>query len=263
MDLNILKTDVTWSSANCVATETGDNTSLNARKISTTRLSDRELMCLDDISAKVPQLLRAGAYEDEITFSEALIELKVKQNAKQLAKLAFQGSITGGTGNLALADGYLEIAKGESGDLAHYATTTGSTLSTIIDDVRVALNNRTDEMFENATTIYMGVANASLLSQALVDANLFNFGQVKEDELGYLSFMFPGTNVKVVGTPGMAGGFFMTVDGNLRYGCDLENDAESVEVFFDKYHKQLVSDIVFSIGFQYHEPAQVIFIEKI
>ena len=265
MNLNILRSDVSWSSSNCVATETGDNTTLKPRNISVVRLADRELLCLDELDAKIPQLQRAGAMNDELTFSQAFIDLKVKANAKQLEKLAWVGSITGGTGNLALTDGFIEIAKAESGDLAYYGTTTGSTLATIIDDVRVALNNRTDEMYEMGAVIYMSTANAALLSQALVDANLFNYGQVSEDELGVVSFMFPGTNVKVKGTYGLAGNasFFLTIEGNLRMGTDLENDKENVELFFDRYHKQLVSDIVFAAGFQYQFPEQVVLIAEV
>jgi hypothetical protein len=261
-DLNILRTDITWSSANCVSTETGNNTTLKPRNISVVRLSDRELMCLDTLDAKVPQLQRAGAMNDELTFADAFINLKVKQNAKQLEKLAWLGNTSTGSGNLALADGFLAIANGETSDLAYYVTgSTASTLSTIIADVRVLLNNRTDEMFEMGAILYMSSANANLLSQALVDANLFNFGQVSENENGILSFMFPGTNVIIKGTYGLAGNasFFLTLEGNLRMGTDMENDKENVELFFDKYHKQLVSDIVFAAGFQYEFPEQVVY----
>ena len=265
MDLNILTTNVTWSSADCVATETGDNTVLAPRNIAVVRLSDRELLCLDKIDAKVPQLQRAGAKNEELTFSEAFIELKVKNNARELEKLAWRGSVTGGTGNLALADGYCEIAKGETGSLAYAATHTGATKSNIIELVREALDNRTDEMFEMGATLYMSSAYASMLSQALVDANLFNFGQIAENENGILEFFFPGTNVRIKGTYGLSSNdsLFMTIDGNLRWGTDLENDKEEVELFFDKYHKQLVSDIVFAAGFQYEFPSQVVFIEKV
>jgi hypothetical protein len=262
-DLNILRTDVTWSSADCISTETGDNTTLKPRNISVVRLSDRELLCLDKLDAKIPQLQRAGAMNDELSFSDAFMNLKIKSNAKQLEKLAWLGNVSTGSGNLALTDGFLAIAGSETADLAFYGTASASPiLSTIIADVRVALNNRTDEMYENGSVIYMSSANAAMLSQALVDANLFNYGQVSEDENGTLSFNFPGTNVKVKGTYGLSGNnsFFLTLEGNLRMGTDLENDKENVELFFDRYHKQLVSDIVFAAGFQYEFPEQVVYI---
>ena len=261
-NLNILRTDVTWSSADCVSTETGDNTTLKPRNISVVRLSDRELMCLDTLDAKIPQLQKAGALNTELTFSDAFINLKVKQNAKQLEKLSWLGNVATGTGNLALTDGFIAIAESETADLAFYATQDAPTLGTIVDDVRVALNNRTDEMYEMGATLYMSSANAAMLSQALVDLNLFNYGQVSENENGILSFTFPGTNVKIKGTYGLAGSvaFFMTLDGNLRMGTDMENDKENVELFYDKYHKQMVSDIVFAAGFQYEFAEQVVYI---
>jgi hypothetical protein len=265
-DLNILSTDVTWTSGDCVATETGDNTVLKPRLISVKRLSDRELICLDKLDAKVPQLQAAGAMNDSLSFSDALINLKVAKNAKALEKLAWGGSLTGGTGNLALADGYCEIAKGETGSLAYYSTMTAQTKATIIDTIQTkVLDKRTDEMFENGATIYMSNAYASFLSQALIDKNLFHFGQVAENADGTMSFVYPGTNVKIVGTYGLnaSSNLFCTIDGNLRFGTDMESDRETVEVFYDKYHKQLVSDIVFAAGFQYELASQVIFISKV
>jgi hypothetical protein len=265
-DLNILSTDVTWSSTDCIATETGNNTVLKPRVISVKRLADRELMCLDALDAKVPQLQAAGAMNDTLSFSEALINLKVAKNAKALEKLAWQGSLTGGTGNLALADGYCEIAKGETGSLAYYSTMTAQTKATIIDTIQSkVLDNRTDEMFENGMTIYMSNSYASLLSQALIDKNLFHFGQVAENADGTMRFTYPGTNVKIIGTYGLnsVNHLYATIDGNLRFGTDLEADRETVEVFYDKYHKQLVSDIVFAAGFQIELPSQVIFIKKV
>jgi hypothetical protein len=265
-DLNILSTDVTWTSGDCIATETGDNTVLKPRNISVKRLSDRELICLDKLDAKVPQLQSAGAMNDSLSFSEALINLKVAKNAKSLEKLAWAGSLTGGTGNLALSDGYCEIAKGETADLAYYSTMTAQTKATIIDTIQTkVLDKRTEEMFENGMTIYMSSAYASLLSQALIDKNLFHFGQVAENADGTMRFTYPGTNVKIVGTYGLSSSsnLFCTIDGNLRFGTDMESDKETVDVYYDRFQKKLVSDIVFAAGFQYELASQVIFISKL
>ncbi len=104
-----------------------------------------------------------------------------------------------------------------------------------------------------------------MLSQALVDSNLFNFGAVSYNEDGTMTFMMPGTNVKIMGTYGISGNdsVYCTIEGNRRFGTDLENDKETVELFYDKYHKQLVSDIVFAAGFQVELPSQVIYIKKV
>ncbi|CAA6810471.1 MAG: Unknown protein [uncultured Sulfurovum sp.] len=258
--LNILDTDVTWSSADCVSTETGDNTDLTPRVINVVRLSDRELICLDKIDAKIPQLQSAGAKNEDLSFENALVELKVAKNAKALEKLAFQGNITGGTGNLALADGWLTIAENESADLAYFATSGASNAGTIIADVDAAIAEMTDEMHEYGATLYMSNAQVAMLSAALVKANLFNFANVTIDN-GMMSFQYPGINLTVIGTSGMNSGKFITINDNLSYGTDLDSDKESVEVFYDKYHKELVSDIVFAAGFQYKFPSQVIYIK--
>jgi len=131
-DLNILTTNVTWSAGDCVATETGDNTVLAPRNISVVRLTDRELLCLDKLDAKVPQLVAAGARNEEMSFSEAFINLKVAANAKELEKLAWRGNVAAGSANLALTDGFLKIADGETGALAYYATGSTAVLADIV-----------------------------------------------------------------------------------------------------------------------------------
>ncbi len=264
-DLNILTTNVTWSAGDCVATETGDNTVLAPRNISVVRLTDRELLCLDKLDAKVPQLVAAGARNEEMSFSEAFINLKVAANAKELEKLAWRGNVAAGSANLALTDGFLKIADGETGALAYYATGSTAVLADIVAKTRELINNRTDLMREDGSVLFMSSAYVSLLSQALVDANLFNYGQVSENENGLMEFNFPGTNVKIKGTYGLSSNnsMFLTIEGNLRYGTDLENDKENVELFFDKYHKQLVSDLVFAAGFQYELPSQVVYVKTI
>ena len=271
--LNILSTDVTWSSANCVATETGDNTVITPRDISTVRLADRELLCLDDLDAKLPMIQSAGARNEELPFANLYIEEKVKYNSYNLEKLTWQGSIATGAGNLALQDGFLEIALQETGNLAYEQVYGAGDFAAIasfsanpIGAIELLAANRTAELYERDDfTVFMNLANYSLLAKDIRDTyglnatgDYTNSGMENMEQ----TMMFPGTNIKIVGTHGMNGtdDLFATYVANMRYGTDLENNRESVELFFDKYHKQLVSDIVFSIGYQVQDPSQVMWV---
>lgn len=271
--LNILSTDVTWSAGNCVATETGDNTVLTPRDISTVRLTDRELMCLDVLDAKLPMIQAAGARNEDLPFASIFIDTKVKQNAKQLEVLTWQGSIATGAGNLALVDGFLELALQDTGGLGYEEVYGAGDLTGIanfaanpIGVLEAIAANRTDEMYDREDfTVFMDLASYSLLNKGIRDTFGMNLtGSFTDSGLENIeqSMTFPGTNIKIVGTHGMngSGQLFATYMENMRYGTDLENDKEDVELFFDKYHKELVSDIVFSIGYQYQDPTQVVWI---
>lgn len=269
--LNILSTGVTWTNGNCVSTATGESVVLAPRSISVKRLSDRELLCLDEIDAKLPMIQASGAKNEELPFSALFINLKVAENSKELEKLVWQGNTSLVSGNLSKANGLLKIADGETSDLAYYATYSTFTTSNAISRIQTALDNRSEKMYEmDNLVVWLDQPKYSILSQAIIAAYgiagtgaFVNTGV--ENQMGVQEMMFPGTNVRIRGTHGLNGNgsIFMTNENNLRYATDLESDRESVELFYDKYHKQLVSDLVFAIGFQYEFPENVVYIKYV
>ena len=138
VQLNILNTDVTWSGADCVSAETGDNTVIAPRYVDITRITDREDLCLDKLDAKLPMIQAAGARNEDLPFSALFIDMKVNKNSKEVEKLAWQGD-TAGAGNMALSDGWLKIASGETADLAFYEGAVVYSAATAIDVVRAGL----------------------------------------------------------------------------------------------------------------------------
>ena len=271
VQLNILNTDVTWSGADCVSAETGDNTTLNPRYVDISRITDREDLCLDKLDAKLPMIQAAGARNEDLPCASLFIDMKVNKNGKEVEKLAWRGDTTV-SGNMALADGWLKIASTETSDLAYYEADVIFNAGTAIEVIREKiLANRTNDMFESDDlVIYMELSKYSILADAIVNAygiagtGMFtNVGH--ENQLGLNEMIFPGTTVLVKGVAGMSGSdaIFATSTANLRYATDLENDMENVELYFDKYHKALVSDIVFAIGFQYEYPEKVIMLDLV
>ena len=273
VELNILTTDVVFSNADCVNTATGADTVLAPRTVSMKRLTDREELCLDKLDAKLPKIQSAGAYNDELPFAGQYMDLKVSEAGKALELIAFQGNtaIVGATNNLNKATGWLAIANAETAKLNHYATIAAADLlpADILATVQGLINTRSAEMMiMEDVKIFMSLPLFGTLQQAILTAygiygagNFVNNGD--QNQAGVNSFMFPGTNVTIVGTYGMTGNssLFMTSESNLRYLTDMESDKETVELFFDKYHKALVSEIVFAIGFQYEFPELVSYLK--
>lgn len=271
VELNILSTDVTWSNANCVNTETGDNTVLEPRPVNVKRLTDREELCLDELDAKLPMIQKAGARNEELPFAEKFMNLKVANNSKELEKAAWQGDTALPSGNLSKVNGWLKIADGETASLAGYEVFSTFTTANAIAHVQDMLAYRSEAMYEmDDLILYIDQPKFSILSQAVIAAYgvagtgmYTNLGQ--ENQLGVQEFMFPGTNVRVRATHGLNGNgsLWLTNESNMRYVTDLESDKETVDLFFDKYHKRLVSDLVFSIGFQYEFPENVVYFKYV
>lgn len=271
VQLNILTTDVVWSNADCVATGTGSETVLAPRDAKIKRITDREELCLDKLDAKLPMIQKAGADNTELPFQALYQNLKVSENAKLLEKAAFQGdaTLTGSTYLNKVDKGWLKIAESETSDLGYYSTIVASAMtpSNIVATVQGAINQRTAEMYEmDDVKVFLNLQNFATLQQALLalygaaaTGVFLNTGD--QNQTGHLRFMFPGTNVEVIGTHGMNNSIFITNYSNLRYLTDLESDMGSAEMFFDKYHRAFVSEIIYSISFQYEFPENVVYLK--
>lgn len=273
VQLNILTTDVVWSNADCVATGTGSETVLAPRDAKVKRITDREELCLDKLDAKLPMIQKAGANNTELPFQALYQDLKVSENSKLLEKAAWQGdsTITGSTYLNKVDKGWLKIADGETSSLAYYSTIVASALTptNIVATIQNAINQRSAEMYEmDDVKVFMSLNDFATLQQALLalygtaGTGIFvNTGD--QNQTGNLKFMFPGTNVEVIGTHGLNGNrsVFMTNYSNLHYLTDLESDMGSAEMFFDKYHRAFVSEIIYSIAFQYEFPENVVYLK--
>ena len=271
VEVPVLDTNVAWSSANCVASGTGASTTIVPRTADVKRLKDREELCLDELDAVLPMIQAAGAKNEELPFANLYINLKVAKNAKALEKAAWVSNVTAQTGNNAITSGYLAIADGETADLAYYSTFTGLTVANALTTLQTMIDNRSEAMFEmEDNVIYCSLPYFSIISQAIRAAGYYagtglyeNNGQM--NQLGINEMLFPGTNVRIKGTHGLNGNnsLFLTNEMNLRYVTDLESDKDNVDIFYDKYHNELVSEITFAMAFQYDFPENVVYLKKL
>ena len=106
--INILESDAVFQAGACGFNASG-TTTLSQRPITVKKIKINEAMCIEDLEAKYTQtLLRAGSTQEEMPFEALYSEEKAAKIQKELEKLAWQGD-TGGSGNLALADGLIKI----------------------------------------------------------------------------------------------------------------------------------------------------------
>jgi hypothetical protein len=273
-NMNIMSTDIVWQTGDCVTTPEG-TVELKPRPATCVRVTDRMELCLDQFEAKLPMIMRAGQKNEDLPFAAQFIDFKKKLNTKELEKLAWAGNTAAGTGNLEVTNGYVKLALLEASDLGFNDAVGAFNVNTAVGIVQDLLDARTDAQREIENfTIYMSPANYSILANSLVAAfgangtgYYTNLGNPNVDSKNQ-EFIFPGTDVRIKATFGLSKQYhgnkdylFATGTSNLRYVTDLEADRENFELYFDKYHKALVSDLVFAIGFQYEFASQVMLLE--
>lgn len=268
VELNILESETILQNGQCV-TDFSGSTTLYPREAKIARITNRKNMCIDKLDAKLPMIMKPGARNEELPFAEQYINLEVANTANLLEKQVWQGDATGSTVNLNNFDGYLKISLGETADLAYYNTFSSFTGTTAIDVMDEALANRSEKMWDdNDVVAYVSQPFFYALTKAIRSVEGINptgayNDSGHEEQVSKNAIYYPGTSVVVKATQGLNGNnsVFITTQGNLRYLTDLESDKENVDLFFDKYHKELVSDLVFGMAVQYEFADRVILLE--
>lgn len=272
-ELNVLKSNVNYSNADCVTVATGDSTVIEPRSVKVYRLTDREELCLDNLDAKLPQLQRAGARNTDLTFSQLYIDEKLAKGSKENIKMAFQGdrSIVGNT-NLNKVDGWLKLAKSESAKLAFYDTAAVINASTVLGLISDLTVNRSQMQLDNSNELVIFVNNATfdMISAALIAEYGINptgvFGDTGyQNQAGNRKMKDPSTGIIIEATSGLdgKGGLFMTTKENLVLATDLEHDKEDVDLYYSKDKKAMIYDLVWTAGFTYYFPELVSYIEYV
>ena len=117
-----------------------------------------------------------------------------------------------------------------------------------------------EETLERGGVIFVSPAVYREFLQDLVAKNFFHYSGPQDSAPEEV--VFPGTDVKVVKTPGLAGTTLKTIVGtfadNLVYGCDMENDAEDIKVWYSDDDDLWKVALKWNTGVAYHFPGQVV-----
>ena len=258
--INILSSTPLWAAGACGWSAAG-TTTLDQRVITVAPIKKNEAICLDDLEAYWMQTkMRAGSYNEEIPFEQQYSEELAEQTAKFIDELAWQGD-TGGSGNLALADGLIKIIDAEG------AVVTGTALALDAANIIDAIDEMVaaipaDAVASDDLVLFMGYDKYRLYAKALRDANLFHYTGAEGDNF---EMFVPGTNVKVIATTGLnntgvagAGRIFLGEASNFFAGTDLLNDAEDFRIFYSEDNDEVRVIQKMKIGFQIAFPERIV-----
>lgn len=197
-------------------------------------------------------LVRANANAESLPFEQYIIDGFIAEVNRKIEKLIFQGDKTlTSNADLKWINGFVKVFQTDGTEV----TVTGSTILAKLQALYAGLDDYT---LERGAEIYVSPANYRTFLQELVSANLFHYPSAESGTFPK-EFFIPGTDVKVVLTPGLEGVnniALASFPDNLRYGCDMENDQEDVAVKYDPIKELFYVKALWNSGVQVAFPGK-------
>ena len=247
--INFLNLTPTFQSGvGCGFNAAGD-AALTQRVIETARFKVNMEFCPDTLVGKYAE------YQVSINASENAylpFEAYIMEGLTNEIVTKIETTIWQGVKSSDLIDGFLTIAGAES-DVVDVVL--GGTSA--YEDILKVYNAMTENTLEQGGEIYVSPAKFRAFLQEMVAKNYYHYnpGNAEPGE-----FLLPGSNVKVVRTPGLAGKTQIvgTFPKNMYYGCDLENAAEDIKVWYSDDDDVIKVSAKWNMGVQFAFPAEVV-----
>ena len=229
--------------------------SLSQRDIETAVIKVNLDICPETLRGKYAEfLIQTNATAETLPFEQFIMEGITNVLTKKNEMLMWQGDKASGNADLKWIDGFIKIAGAEA-DVKDVEITTDK----IYDAILAVYMELPDEVIERGAEIYVSPANFRKFMQELVAKNYFHYAGASE--AAPEEFYFPGTNAKVVLTPGLTGvndKILGTFAKNLFYGCDMEGDAEDIKVWFSDDDDLYKLKVKWNMGVQIAFPDMVV-----
>ena len=247
--INFLNLTPTFQSGvGCGFNAAGD-AALTQRVIETARFKVNMEFCPDTLVGKYAEYqVSINASENaSLPFEAFIMEGLTNEIVKKIETTIWQGVKSSD-----LIDGFLTIAGAESDVVDVVLAGTSA-----YEDILKVYNAMTENTLEQGGEIYVSPAKFRAFLQEMVAKNYYHYnpGNTEPGE-----FLLPGSNVKVVRTPGLAGKTQIvgTFPKNMYYGCDLENAAEDIKVWYSDDDDVIKVSAKWNMGVQFAFPAEVV-----
>ena len=232
-----------------------DSITLSQREIETAAIKVDGQICPETLLGKYAEyLVRINATENDLPFERYIIDMLVAKINKKIETLIWQGDTSSANPDLKWINGFLKQFTADT-DVVTVSIGAGTSAYEGIQQVYMAL---TDEAIERGAVIFAAPSIYRAFIQDLISLNYSAYAGpngTNPDE-----FLFPGTNVRVVRTPGLAGSLKLvgTFGDNLVYGCDMENDHEDIDLWWSQDDRVFKYQVKWNSGVAYQFPDQVV-----
>ena len=251
--LNYLDLSAVFQDGSSCAFNPLDEITLTQREISTAAIKVDGQICPETLLGKYAEyLVRINATENDLPFEQYIVDTLIAQINKGIEKLIWQGN-TGGSP--------ADPIDGFGTQFAADANVIPATLTSIADAytaVKTVYFAMPEETLEKGGLIFVDPAIFRALVNDLVVLNYYHYdmGNSFLEEI-----LLPGTDVKVVKTPGLANTLAIvgTFGENLVYGCDMENDHEDIDLWWSQDDRVFKYQVKWNSGVAYHFPDQIVF----
>lgn len=254
--INYLEVDPTLQDGTGCGFDPDGSTTLTQRKIHTARIKVNMEFCPDDLIGKWTEyLVKIEANEDSMPFEQYIMEGIILEINKKIEKLIWQGDTSQSSdADLKWIDGWLEIAKDET-DVIDESIASGASAYQGLLQVYNALP---DEVLERGAEIYVSPSIYRTFMQEMVAQNFYHYAGPDTSAPG--EFYLPGTDTKVVKTPGLKGTLKVlgTFSRNLVYGCDIQGASEEIKLWFSDDDDVYRLKVKWNSGVQFAYPNLVV-----
>ena len=247
--INYLNLTPTFQSGTGCGFSAQGGAALTQRTIETARFKVNMEFCPDTLVGKYAEYqVSINASENaSLPFEAFIMEALTNEIIKKIETTIWQGVKASD-----LIDGFLTIAGAES-DVVDVTIAGTSAYA----DILAVYDKMTENTLEQGGEIYVSPAKFRAFMQEMVTKNFYHYNPGNE-EPG--EFLLPGSNVKVVRTPGLAGKTQVvgTYAKNMYYGCDLENAAEEIKVWYSDDDDLIKVAAKWNMGVQFAFPGEVV-----
>ena len=227
--INLLHTDIPFQNgAGCGFTPQGE-AKFTQRQIVTGRIKIDTEFCPDNLVGKYNEyLVRVNAHQTDLPFEEEIMESIIDGIRTKMEKAVWQGDTASDDASLKHFDGLLKSLNAASGVIKKEVA--AASAYEAIKAVYMAIPEHL--LSKNNVKINVSPAVYRQFLMEMVEKNLYHYTGAQNEYP--TEFVFPGTNVAVALTEGLAGTdkIVAAQDSNLVYGCDMEGDMEDLKLWF-------------------------------
>lgn len=243
--LNLINVNPTIQAGNCGFSDAGSAT-LSQRVLNAELLKVNMEYCDKDfLQYWSGYEVKVGAGKETMPFEEYFTTSVIEGINEKMERLVWNGD----KDNAGEFDGILTILAGE--DEVVSASGTG-----VYNAVKNAYKACPIEVLPKAV-IFLGADSFRELMMEMVEKNYYHYPANGAD---VQEFVLPGTNTKVVAINGLNGTKKIVVANpeNLFFGCDMLDDMESFDFFYDRSSRTYKLIVSFNGGAQIAYPNEVV-----
>ena len=255
--INYMEVDPTLQDGNGCGYSSAGSVTLTQREVETALIKMNLDICPDNLLGTYAEyLVKIAAGEQTLPFEQYVFDGVLATVNKKIEKLIWQGDKTthSSDNNLKWINGWLSLA-GSEDDVIDATIASGSSAYNGILQVYMLLP---DEATERNAEIYVSPSIFKTFMQELVQLNYYHYSG--PENAAPQEFYLPGTNTKVVSTPGLSGSLQIlgTFPKNLVYATDLMSDSEQIDLKYNDKDEVFMLKVRWNSGVQFAFPEYVV-----